>query len=238
MKLNLFYCLFKGAEKVAAAAAAASGHEDQLPHEASNTAVDESLPQSEETPVMETASGQEVESAAVPAPMRKAVRGRQAKNVNAKSAAEEKLPKDPLVPALVRGRRGKQAEVAAPPAVRQTTRGRNAKVAESENADMETEKVEPKAAKVALKPKRGRAAKTTTIDQAEANQDIQAATTNEPVAETSDEAALQEKVVVKPRGSRRPGPTMQNKLEEEPVAPAEDLPPTDQTKGATLFCSL
>lgn len=218
----------KGAEKIAAPAAA-KGHEEQLPHEAPNTAVDESLPLSEETPAMETASGQEVEGAAA---KRKAVRGRQAKNVNAKSAEEEKVPKDPLVPPSVRGRRGKQVEVRAPPAVRHTTRGRNAKVAERENADMENEKVEAQPAKVALKPKRGRAAKA-----AESTQDIEAATVIEPVAETS-EAAPQEKMEVKPRRGRRPGQSVQNKPEEEPVAPAGNLPLSCQTKGATLFFSL
>lgn len=229
--LNLFNSLsFKDAEKVATAAA--KGHEEQLPHEASNTAVDESLPESEETTAMEAASGQEAESSVAPAPKRKAVRGRQAKNVNVKSAEEEKVPKDPSVPASVRGRRGKQAEVAAPPAVRQATRGRNAKAAEIEHADLETEKVEPQPAKVALKPKRGRAAKA-----AEATQDIQAETVIEPVAETS-EAGIQEKMVVKPRRGRGPGQSVQNKLEEEPVAPAERLPPTGQTKGANFFFSL
>lgn len=183
---------------------------------------------------METASGQEVKSAAAPAPKRKAVRGKQAKNVNAKSAEEEKVPKDPLVPASVGGRRGKHAEVAAPPAVRQTTRGRNAKKAESENADMETEKVEPQPAKVALKPKRGRAAKAATSDRAEATQEIEAATVVEPVAETL-EAAPQEKMVVRPRRGRRPGQPVQNKPEEESVPPAENLPLTGQTKGATFF---
>lgn len=182
---------------------------------------------------METASGQEVESAAVPAPKRKAVRGRQAKSMNAKSAEEEKVPKDPSVPASVRGRRGKQAEDTAPPAVRQTTRGRNAKVAESEKADMESGKVEPQPAKVPLKPKRGRAAKAATSDQAEPTQDIEAAT----VIETS-EAAPQEKMGVKPRRGRRPGQSVPNKSEEEPVAPAENLPPTGQTKGSTFFFSL
>lgn len=221
----------KGAEKVAAPAAA-KDHEEQLPHEAPNTAVDESLPQSEETPAMETASGQEVEGAAAPAPKRKAVRGRQAKNVNTKSAEEEKVPKDPVVPASVRGRRGKQVEVTAPPAVRHTTRGRNAKVAESENADLENEKVEAQPAKVALKPKRGRAAKA-----AESTQDIEAATVIEPVAETSEAAPL-EKMEVKPRRGRRPGQSVQNKPEEEPVAPAGNLPLSGQTKGATFFFSL
>lgn len=215
---------------------AASGHKEQ--HEASNTAIDESLPQSEETPVMQSASGQEVESAAAPAPTRKAARGRQAKNINAKSAAEERVSKEPSVPALVRGRRGKQAEVAAPSTVRQTTRGRNAKVAESENADMETEEVEPQPAKVALKPKRGKAAKATAVAQAETKRDDKVATMIEPVAGPSDEAALQEQVLVKPRRGRRPGPSMKNKQEEEPVAPAENLPPSDQTKGATFLCSL
>lgn len=199
----------KVAEKVVAAA---NGHKEQLQYEASNTAVDESLPLSAETPVTETASGQEVESAALPAPVRKAVRGRQAKNINAESAAEDKVPKDPEVPALVRGRRG-----------------RNAKVAESEDTDVETEKVKTQAAKVALKPKRGRAAKTAAIEPADADQDVKA-TTNEPVTGPSDET-------VKPRRGRKPGPSTQNKQKEDPVSLAEDLPPNDQTKGAT-FCLL
>lgn len=182
---------------------------------------------------METASGKEVESAAVTAPKRKAVRSRQAQNINAKSAEEEKMPKDPLVSTSVRGRRGRQAEDAAPPAVRQTTRGRNAKVAESENADMETEKVEPQPAKVALKPRRGRAAKAATSDPAEPTQDIVAAVV-EPVAETS-EAAPQEKMEVKPRRGRRPAQSVPNESEEKPVAPAENVPLTGQTKGANLF---
>lgn len=195
---------------------------------------------SEETPEMETASGQ---SAADPAPKRKAVRGRQAKNVDAKSTEEEhkegKMSDDPGVPASVRGRRGKQAEATAPPAVRHT-RGRNAKAAESTNVDMETEKVEPQPAKVALKPKRGRGAKAAASDQTEVAQDIEAATVTEPVAETSvsqetnDEAAPQEKVVVKPRRGRRPA-SVQKKQEEVQPAPAEDLPLTEQTKGATFF---
>lgn len=197
---------------------------------------------SEETPEMETASGQ---SAADPAPKRKAVRGRQAKNVDAKSTEEKhkegKMSEDPVVPASVRGRRGKQAEATAPPAVRQTTRGRNAKAAESANVDMETEKVEPQPAKVALKPKRGRGAKAAASDQTEVAQDIEAATVIEPVAETSvsqetnDEAAPQEKVVVKPRRGRRPAQSVQKKQEEVQPAPAEDLPLTEQTKGATFF---
>lgn len=242
------------------AAAATDGQEEQLPHEASSTAV-ESLPESkviemndkasEETPEIETASGQEFESAADPAPKRKAVRGRQAKNLDAKSAEEQhkegKMSEDPVVPVSVRGRRGKQAEATAPPAVRQTTRGRNAKAAESANVDMETEKVEPQPAKVALKPRRGRAAKAAASDQTEVAQDIEAPTVTEPLAETAvsqeanEEVDSPEKVVVKPRRGRRPAPSVQKKQEEVQPAPAEDLPLTERTKGVTfllLFTSL
>lgn len=206
---------------------------------------------SEKTPEMETASGQEIESAADPAPKRKAVCGKQAKNVDAKSAEEKhkegKMSEDPMVHVSVRGRRGKQTEATAPPAVRQTTRGRNAKVAESANVDMETEKVEPQPAKVALKPRRGRGAKAAASDQTEVAQDIETATVTEPVAETTvsqetnEEAASQDEVVVKPRRGRRPAPSVQKKQEEVQPAPAEDLPLTEQTKGVTfllLFTSL
>lgn len=254
LPLQLNLCLMKGAEgKVAATA---DGHKEQVPHEASNAADDESLPESEvngmndkvseESPKLETTSGQEIEGVADPAPKRKPVRGRQAKNVDIETTQkrheEGNISEGPVVPISVSGRRGKQIEATAPLAVRQTTRGRNAKTAEGANVAMETEKVKPQPAKVAPKPKRGRGVKPATSDQAEVTQDIeQAATVIESAAETclsqetNDEAAPPEEVLVKPRRGRRLEKLVKNKLEDVLPANAEDLPQSVQTKGKTRF---
>lgn len=196
---------------------------------------------------METAPGQEIESAADPAPEVKSVRGRRGKNVGTKLVEEKRKAPEPsedtVIPASVRGRRGKKTEATAPPTVRQATRGRNAKTTESTDAEMETDQDAPLPSKVALKPKRGRGAKQASSDQAEIVQEVEAAKVPELEAEPSDvnqesNDGPVEKVVVKPRRGRRAKQSVHTEQEEVPST-LDDLPQTDKSEGVLFvlfFC--
>lgn len=235
---------------------------EQLPHNnkssdtnetISEIAVDEKFPvdepkvhTSDENPEMETASGQEIESATDPVPEVKSVRGRRGNIVGTKSVEEKcKAPEpseDAVIPPSVRGRRDKKTEATAPPTVRQTTRGRNAKTTESTDAEMETDQDAPLPSKVALKPKRGRGAKQAFADQAEIVQEVEAAKVPELEAEPSDvnqesndDTAPVEKVIVKPRRGRRAKQSVQTEQEEVPSTLVDDLPQIDKSEGVGLF---
>lgn len=70
---------------------------------------------------------------------KKSVRGRKTKVAESQAAADKpevtEDSEDPVVPVPVRGRRGRKTEAAVPPAGRQTTRRRNAKSQESASDD-------------------------------------------------------------------------------------------------------
>lgn len=140
--------------------------------ESKDVRVDENLSQ------VETANGNFTETdmpATNPGQEKKPVRGRKAKAVESKAALDKKEApepsEEPAIPARAKGRRGKTAEAAAPPAVRQTTRGRTAKSTESKKVEL-TEESNPQPSKVALKPRRGRNAKTVSDVDVEMPQEV------------------------------------------------------------------
>lgn len=151
---------------------------EDVPSENNDTKSSDAMETAPQAPEAETVT----EAANV---QKKSVRGRKAKAVESKAAADKpevtEDADDPVVPVPVRGRRGRKTEAAAPPAGRQTTRRRNAKAQESASDDqpetipekeITAEVQSPESAQqeendsaalkkeAAVKPTRGRKAKT------------------------------------------------------------------------------
>ncbi|XP_076008272.1 proliferation marker protein Ki-67 isoform X2 [Genypterus blacodes] len=185
--------------------------EEEVPEaeaEAEEAAVEESVPEEDTAP-------------------KKTIRGRKAPMAEPEAEGDKQEEEEPAA-AQVRGRRGKKAESSAPPPARQTTRGRRGKCNEAVDAEVTQE---PSEAAAAPKPKRGRNAKQSADDRAEASPELPAETTPVPEASAESEqtpsvnaaeeeerdSSPVEEVAAKPKRGRKPKPA------EEPAAETNEV---------------